>query len=34
MILVDDGRLLRGVIIEETEEQLRLLTNMLKPDSV
>ncbi|MEC8304981.1 MAG: c-type cytochrome, partial [Planctomycetota bacterium] len=34
MILVDDGRLLRGVIIEETEEQLRLLTNMLKPDNV
>jgi virginiamycin B lyase len=34
LILVDDGRLLTGVVIEETEEEVHVLTNMLKPDKV
>ncbi len=34
MILVDDGRLLTGVVIEENEDQLRLLPNLLKPDKI
>jgi putative heme-binding domain-containing protein len=34
MILVDDGRLLTGLVIEETDDQLRLLPNLLKPDKI
>ena len=34
MILVDDGRLLTGVVVEETDDQLRLLPNLLKPDKI
>lgn len=34
MILVDDGRLLTGLVIEETNEQLRLCPNLLKPDKI
>jgi virginiamycin B lyase len=34
MILVDDGRLLTGLVIEETEDQVRLLPNLLKPDKI
>ena len=31
-ILLDDGRLLTGLVVEETDEQLRLVANLLKPD--
>ncbi len=31
-ILLDDGRLLTGLVVEETDEQLRLVPNLLKPD--
>ena len=34
MILVDDGRLLTGLVIKETDEQLRLVPNLLKPDKI
>ncbi|MEK6237732.1 MAG: c-type cytochrome [Planctomycetales bacterium] len=34
MILVDDGRVLTGLVVEETDDQLRLLPNMLKPDKM
>ena len=34
MILVDDGRLLTGLVIEETDNQVRLLPNLLKPDKI
>ncbi|MGB7343376.1 MAG: c-type cytochrome, partial [Pirellulaceae bacterium] len=34
MILVDDGRLLTGLVIEETEDHVRLLPNLLKPDKI
>lgn len=34
MILVDDGRLLTGLVIKENEDSLQLLPNMLKPDEV
>jgi putative heme-binding domain-containing protein len=34
MILVDDGRLLTGLVVEETDDQLRLLPNLLKPDKI
>ena len=34
MILVDDGRVLTGLVIEETDDQLRLLPNLLKPDKI
>lgn len=34
MILVDDGRLLTGLVIEETDDQLRMLPNLLKPDKI
>lgn len=34
LILVDDGRLRTGLVIEETEEHVRLLPNLLKPDKV
>ena len=31
-VLLDDGRLLTGVVVEETDEQIRLVPNLLKPD--
>ena len=34
MILVNDGRLLTGLVIEETDDQVRMLPNLLKPDKV
>jgi putative heme-binding domain-containing protein len=34
MILVDDGRLLTGLVIEETNDQIRLLPNLLKPEKI
>jgi putative heme-binding domain-containing protein len=34
MILVDDGRLLTGLVVKETDEQLRLVPNLLKPDKI
>ena len=34
MIVVDDGRLLTGLVVEETDDQLRLLPNLLKPDKI
>jgi len=34
MIEVDDGRMVTGLVIEETDDQLRMLTNLLKPDKV
>jgi putative heme-binding domain-containing protein len=34
MILVDDGRLLTGLVIKETDDQIRLLPNLLKPDKI
>jgi len=34
MILVDDGRLLTGLVIEETDDQIRLLPNLLKPEKI
>ena len=34
MILVDDGRLRTGLVIKETDEEVLLLPNLLKPDKV
>ena len=34
MILVDDGRLLTGLVIEETEDSIRFIPNLLKPDKI
>ncbi len=34
MILVNDGRLLTGLVIKETDDQIRLLPNLLKPDKI
>ncbi len=34
IIVVDDGRLLTGLVVEETDAQLRLLPNLLKPDKI
>lgn len=34
MILVNDGRLHTGLVIEETDDQIRLLPNLLKPDNM
>jgi putative heme-binding domain-containing protein len=34
MILVDDGRVLTGLVIKETDDQIRLLPNLLKPDKI
>ena len=34
IIVVDDGRLLTGLVVEETADRLRLLPNLLKPDKV
>ncbi len=34
MILVDDGRLLTGLVIEETDDRIRMLPNLLKPDKI
>jgi putative heme-binding domain-containing protein len=34
IIVVDDGRLLTGLVVEETDDQLRLLPNLLKPDKI
>ncbi len=34
MILVNDGRLLTGLVIEEGDDQLRLLPNLLKPEKI
>lgn len=31
-ILVDDGRLLTGLVVEETDDQIRVVQNLLKPD--
>ena len=32
MILVDDGRLLTGLVVEETEDAVRFIPNLLKPE--
>jgi putative heme-binding domain-containing protein len=34
MIVVDDGRVLTGLVVKETDDQLRLLPNLLKPDKI
>ena len=34
MFSVDDGRLLTGLVIEENEKQIKMLTNLLKPDKL
>ena len=34
MILVDDGRLRTGLVIKETDDEVLLLPNLLKPDKV
>ena len=34
IIVVDDGRLLTGLVVEETADRLRLLPNLLKPDKI
>ncbi|MCR9294897.1 MAG: c-type cytochrome [bacterium] len=34
LILVDDGRLLTGLVIEETEDSIRFIPNLLKPDKI
>lgn len=34
MLLTEDGRLLTGVVIEENDDQVRLLPNLLKPDKI
>ncbi|MEM1071128.1 MAG: c-type cytochrome [Planctomycetota bacterium] len=34
LILVDDGRLLTGLVVEENDEALRLVPNLLKPDKI
>jgi putative heme-binding domain-containing protein len=34
LIVVDTGRVLTGLVLEETEDQLRLVPNLLKPDKV
>ena len=34
MILVDDGRLRTGLVIKETDDEVHLLPNLLKPDKV
>ena len=34
MILVDDGRVLTGLVIEETEDSIRFIPNLLKPDKI
>ena len=34
MILVDDGRIRTGLVIEETDDLIRLLPNLLKPDKI
>lgn len=34
MILADDGRLRTGLVIEETDDQIRLVANLLKPEKI
>jgi virginiamycin B lyase len=34
MFVTDDGRLRTGLVIEETDDQIRLLPNLLKPDKI
>ncbi|MEE2642515.1 MAG: c-type cytochrome [Planctomycetota bacterium] len=34
MVSVDDGRLLTGLVIEENDEEIKMLTNLLKPEKV
>ena len=34
MILVNDGRLLTGLVVEETDKQILLVPNLLKPDKI
>jgi putative heme-binding domain-containing protein len=34
IIVVDDGRVLTGLVVEETNDQIRLLPNLLKPDKI
>ena len=34
MILVDDGRLRTGLVIKETDDDVLLLPNLLKPDKI
>jgi len=34
MIVVNNGRLVTGLVIEETDDQIRILPNLLKPDKV
>ena len=34
MVLVDDGRLLTGLVVEETDKLIRLMPNLLKPDKI
>ena len=34
LIVIDDGRLLTGLVIEENEESIRFIPNLLKPDKI
>lgn len=34
IIEVDDGRMVTGLVIEETDDQIQMLTNLLKPDKL
>ena len=34
MIVTDDGRLRTGLVIKETDNEIRLLPNLLKPDKI
>ena len=34
MVVTDDGRLRTGLVIEETDDEIRLLPNLLKPDKI
>ena len=34
MIVVDTGRVLTGLVLEESDEQLRLVPNLLKPEKI
>lgn len=34
MVMVDDGRMLTGLVIEEDDNRIKIVTNLLKPDKV
>ena len=34
MVVTDDGRLRTGLVIEESDDEIRLLPNLLKPDKI